>query len=83
MGQIAITVGTVTSKKTFNDAKAAAIINGFCVAQGMRDGLTNQQKLDWFLNRILESVRDVHRRNKIESDIEAARVAAEAAMENW
>mgnify|MGYP003529662450 CR=1 FL=1 len=79
----AMTVGTVTSKKTFNDAKAAAIINGFCVAQGMQDGLTNQQRLDWFLNRILESVRDVHRRNKIDADIEAARVAAEAAMENW
>ena len=83
MGQIAITVGTVTSKKTFNDAKAAAIINGFCVAQGMQDGLTNQQRLDWFLNRILESVRDVHRRNKIDADIEAVRVAAESAMENW
>ena len=53
------------------------------MAQGMQDGLTNQQRLDWFLNRILESVRDVHRRNKIDADIEAARVAAEAAMENW
>ena len=83
MGKIAVTVGAVTSQRTFNDAKAAAIIAGFCTAQGMPDGLTNQQKLDWFLNRILESVRDVHRRNKIESDIEAARVAAEAAMENW
>lgn len=83
MGQIAITVGTVTSSKTFNDAKAAAIIAGFCAAQGMPDGLTNQQKLDWFLTRILESARDIHRRNKIESDIEAARLAAEAATEEW
>lgn len=82
MGQIAITVGAVTSQKTFTDAKAA-IINGFAAAQGVPDGLTNQQRLDWFLNRILESVRDVHRRNKIDADIEAARVAAEAAMENW
>ena len=83
MGQIAITVGAVTSQRTFNDAKAAVIIAGFCAAQGMPDGLTNQQKLDWFSSRILESVRDVHRRNKIESDIEAARVAAETAIEEW
>ena len=72
MGKLVFDIGTTT-----------AIINGFCVAQGMQDGLTNQQRLDWFLNRILESVRDVHRRNKIDADIEAARVAAEAAMENW
>lgn len=83
MGQIAITVGTVTSQKTFNDAKAAAIINGFCAAQGIPDGLTNQQKLDWFLARILESVRDVHRRHKIDVDTEAARLAAETATEEW
>ncbi len=83
MGKIAITVGAVTSQRTFNDAKAAAIIAGFCTAQGMPDGLTNQQKLDWFSNRILEITRDVHRRNKIESDIEAARAAAETAIEEW
>ena len=83
MGQIAITVGALTSTRSFNDAKAAAIIAGFCAAQGAPDSLTNQQKLDWFLARILEFVRDVHRRNKIDADIEAARVAAEAAMENW
>lgn len=83
MGQIAITIGAVTSQRTFNDAKAAAIINGFCTAQGAPDTLTNQQRLDWFLVRVLELVRDVHRRNKIESDIETARVAAESAMENW
>ena len=83
MGQIAITIGAVTSQKTFNDAKAAAIIAGFCAAQGMPNGLTNQQKLDWFLARILESVRDVHRRNKIDADIEAARLAAEVATEEW
>ena len=83
MGQIAITVGAVTSQRTFNAAKAAAIIAGFCTAQGAPDGLTNQQKLDWFLARVLESVRDVHRRKKIESDVEAARVAAETAVEAW
>ena len=83
MGQIAITVGTVTSQRTFNDAKAAAIINGFIAAQGVPDGLTNQQRLDWFLARVLESVRDVHRRRKIESDVEAARQAAETATEEW
>jgi len=83
MGQIAITVGTVTSQRTFNDAKAAAIINGFIAAQGVPDGLTNQQRLDWFLARVLESVRDVHRRRKIESDVEAARLAAETATEEW
>lgn len=83
MGQIAITVGAVTSQKTFTDAKAAAIINGFAAAQGVPDGLTNQQRHDWFLNRVLESVRDTHRRRKIDTDVEAARLAAEAGMENW
>lgn len=83
MGQIAITVGTITSTKTFNDAQAAAIIGGFIAAQGAPDGLTNQQRLDWFLNRVLESVRDTHRRRKVDAEVEAAKLAAESGMENW
>jgi len=59
------------------------IVDGFVAAQGGPADGTEQEKMDWFIERISEYVRDVYRRHKREVAIVEAQVTADAKTETW
>ena len=76
MGKLMIDTGTISATKQINNAKAKLIEGG--PVEG-----TEQERLVWFVERVMEYVRDVYRRNKRAVAIAEAEVTAEAAVETW
>jgi len=83
MGKLMIDTGTISATKQINNAKAKPIVDGFVAAQGGPVEGTEQERLVWFVERVMEYVRDVYRRNKRAVAIAEAEVTAEAAVETW
>lgn len=83
MGKLLIDVGQLTSSKQIANAKAVVIVNGFVEAQGGPIDGTQQEKLDWFIDRVAEHVRDVYRRHKREVAVSEAARTAETSTETW
>lgn len=83
MGKLLIDIGALTATKQIANAKAKLIVDGFVAAQGGPVTGTEQEKMDWFIERISEYVRDVYRRHKREVAIVEAQVAADATTETW
>lgn len=83
MGKLLIDIGVLTATKQITNAKAKLIVDGFVAAQGGPVNGTDQEKMDWFIERVSEYVRDVYRRHKREVAIVEAQAAAEAGTETW
>jgi hypothetical protein len=83
MGQLTVTVGTVTGTLTFDNTKGGQIINDYIAVYGGPTDGTNQEKMDWFILDLARHVRDAHH-GKLRRDYEDARDAnVESSSVNW
>ena len=74
MGKLLIDIGALTATKQIANAKAKLIVDGFVAAQGGPVTGTEQEKMDWFIERISEYVLDLRTAAKVE--IKADKLAA-------
>lgn len=83
MGKLLVDVGVLTATKQIANAKAQKIIDGFVAAQGGPSNGTEQERLDWYIQRIPEYTHDIYRRYKRATALAAAEVADATTTETW
>lgn len=81
MGSLSVSIAALSSEVTFNDAKGATIINDFIdLSLDGPEGapeMTNQERLDWFVQALADHIVSMHRR-KVRNEAIAA-----AVEETW
>jgi len=78
MGQLTVTVGTVTGARSFNNAIGAVVIQNYIAAYEGPVAGTDQEKLDWLVAHLAAHLQAVHAgykrqaaREQVDSDTEA------------
>ena len=76
MASLTLTVGTITSTKNANNTTVAALIADYVAAYGGPVNGTNQEKADWFLDRMVKHIREASNGQSVKAARDAAEVTA-------